>query len=220
MDAIKKAYAAMVLFLVISARKQDWDISYSTLIWSLRVLLTLISPVILLIILFKSSVRFITNEDKEDAVQDSSRQMAVYKQTSEYEFRYPSDVYQRIVQSIRVVKKPDRTRVRESAPIPLEEIVFVFVAHNGKFYHTRLEDKEEYIKRRLQEESVEHHFFSEVEKFSTLFSAQFDIIVEESGSDFLRAYYLGREILAKKIATGGKKSFVPPQQTPAFNQNL
>jgi hypothetical protein len=199
-----------MIYLMAAYNLKGKHVPYSTISWTASIIITLLLPIVLPIAILKTLYGIITDKDADEALKERSRAMAIYRETSEFEYRSAATVFARIIESISTHETPEGFRVLDSDPIPQEIIVADFFGYEGRLYEIRPETSDEYVKRRTNEEKGRFGLGSEVE-LEKLFSAQYAVIEKKSNNNLLKSYYLGVNILAKKIAIGNKKVRLPPQ---------
>lgn len=216
MDMLKNIHGALLIRFIITYRSANEYISFSAARWMTSVMLTLLLPIIIPIYIIKRTARFITNKDKNEAVEKGSRVIRAYQETSEYEYRSATDVFARIVKNC-ITKIINGIEFHDDDIVPISSILMDFFAFQGRLYQIRLETKEEFVARRIEEEIGQ---YSEANKpeLEKLFQAQYDIIIEKSAGDILKAFYLGLDVLAKKLPIGNKKKPTPPQSVQEVPQ--
>lgn len=218
MNKIRQAYRGLMILITANYNSMGRHLPYTVISWGVCILMTLLMPIVLPIVIFKILLGIITNKDADDALKENSRVMAVYQETSEFEYRSAAEVFMRILKNIPRHKAPDGFMVLDSDPVPQEYIVADFVGYEGKLYKIRPETKDEYVTRRTREELSVPAQGNEAELEKT-FAKHFDIIEKKSGGNIVKSYYLGLDILAKKIRIGNSKARPPAQPTHEVLQN-
>lgn len=188
----------------------------------------------------------VTDQDVENQIDNTSKLLAVYRETSEYEYRNASTVFERIQSNIPenelnefLQKSLDGTGISENI------IMFIFLLHTGTLFSIRLETRDEYVKRCLHENNacfeaiddlINTHMEAlgkkdseaiiagavkvkkSLEQEKSSYDQKFEEIVSEAGDKVLKNIYLGREVVALRNSTGNRKKpkILPFVFVPSF----
>jgi hypothetical protein len=208
-NILKKIYNSIAVFFVIRHRDMNKFISFSAIKLKTQIFLLCLLPLLVPIVVLRVIFHVITDKDKDDSIRSLAKVMTIYEQTSEYEYRRATDVAIRIIENIPLDNKEGLDILRYD-PIPPEKIIEDFFAFEGSLYQIRPETKEEFVARRIEEE-IRQYCEADKPELEKLFQAQYDIIIEKSAGDILKAFYLGLDVLAKKLPIGNSKRRTPPQ---------
>ncbi len=207
-QVFEKIFQGMVIIAIHAYRKDRKHVPYQSIVWSVRILFTILIPLIFIVVFFKIIQGLLTDEDKEDAMRESGEMMVIHQNTSEFEYRYPSDVFMRILKDIPRIKDEDGRNILEYDPIPIDKIAATFIALSGKLFETRLESKDEFVTRHLTDQENGADITSKLKDF---YEQRYEITMQKCQGDTLKAYYMGIEILAIKKPIGNEKA-PPPKQ--------
>ncbi len=207
-QVIEKIFQGMVIIAIHAYRKESKHVPYQSIVWMVRILFTLLLPLIFIVVFFKIIKGLITDEDKEDAMRESGEMMVIHQNTSEFEYRYPHDVFWRILKNIPRVKDKYGESVPAYDLISIDKIAATFIALSGKLFETRLESKDEFVTRHLTGQESGSDIAVKLKDF---YEQRYEITMEKCQGDTLKAYYMGIEILAIKKPIGNEKA-PPPKQ--------
>ncbi len=219
---LKNLYASLLIHLIVVTQAGGYHFPFSGLVIAARLSIACLLPFIVPLYFIKFIRMFVTNKDLEDMVNGSKTILAIYRETSEFEWRSVYELGERIYENIPKRKVPgtEDEYVLEGNPLAAELILMLLTTYRDVLFRLRLENREEYVERNLEEVTLYDENDAAVyptnpDEYRELFGKQFDVIVRESGDDFLKGVYLGRELLATKINVG-KKQPPPPVDTPQF----
>ncbi len=198
---LHKIYQGVLIYAINLFREKSEHIPYRAIVWLVKIIFTLTLPLTITRFVVKVLGRFITDKDKEDSLREASEILLILQNTSEFEYRYPFDVFSRIHAA------KDGRNVAERALIPVYDITAVFIAFSGKLFKTRIENKDEFVSRHLTNQKSDVDQSSKLKDF---YEQRYEITMKNCQGDLFKAYYMGIEILAIKKLVGNKKE--PPRQ--------
>jgi len=199
-EILRKVYLGIVVLFIALCRAHSTNMSYATVLFCARVAFTLSLLFYIPAMLFDELKHLFADK----SVDELDKNLVIYAQTSEYEYRNAATVFKRLLNNIPGNKNVSGPDMPKHDTIQYETIVAEFLACEGILYTVRLEGVDEYIERRWNEESDKHTAEAK-ELVLEVFRRQFERIVTEGSDDILKNYYLGREIMAKKIIIGDEE---------------
>lgn len=213
---LKNIYLAIFFYLLYDEKEKGAKSSFSVIVWTARILWTILLPLFVPTIILKIVKRAITNKDFEDALNESKKHLAIYSELSEFEWRSPLTVL------FRWCEKMSRgAEDGAELNIPsLKDIYGILILAKNILWKMRQETKEEYVVRYsshlLQDpKKSEEEQLLYAEKYGKTITAnfekQFDLIVKHGKGDPFKEFYLGREFLFLKINKGKPKKFTPKE---------
>lgn len=214
--ALKNMYLSIFFYLLYDEKEKGAKSSFGVIVWTTRIVWTILLPLLVTFIIFKIVKRVITNKDIEDALNESKKHLAIYSELSEFEWRSPLTVLFRLCEKM--------SRGAEDGAVlgipSLKNIYGILILGTNILWKMRQETKEEYVARYsfhlLQDpKKSEEAQLLYAEKYSKTvtenFEKQFDLIVQHGKSDSFKEFYLGRDFLFLKINIGKPKKITPKE---------
>lgn len=233
MEVIQKIYESFLYYFIVTSRRKEKRPSFLQLEILSGICFVLTLPLTIPLFIIGLVRGIVTDRDVDDQIDNTSKLLAVYRETSEYEYRNASTVFERIQSNIPDIelneflqKSLDGTGISENI------IIFIFLLHTGTLFSIRLETRKEYVKRRLDENNacfeainclIDSHIEilgkedseaiftgavkvkKSLEQEKSSYDQEFDEIVIESGDKVLKNIYLGREVVAIRNNAGNRK---------------
>ena len=191
--------------------KRRTDLPYDFIKWVSRITWTCFLPLLCNTIIVKVIKKNITNSDVEESINGASKNMMIYGELSEFEWRSEVTVYSRILAS--VLKNTGVEKLDKIVVPDLGDVVKALVIGNNFFCQMRQETKEEFLFRNAAAYIAEHEDTisdEDMARVKDVFAQQFVLILKNGRGDLFKEFYLGRSLMFLKMNRGNSKQ--KPQQ--------
>ncbi len=202
----------------------EWPHSKVPKFWLIRLIASTVLSVLLLIVipygLLKTITKNISKKEADEAVEDTSKWLAIYGELSEFEWRSGMTVFERVISRYRTLKETipptderPEIRIYDSGIDIMPPMVILYLLRESDIRcYVRMETRSEFVSRKTKWEVVKSRQLIPDETITALqlmFEQQFDLIAANGKEDPLKNLYLGRELMFLKKIAGGKIKIFP-----------